>query len=78
MKLLSTIVLFCFSTVTTVDAAVAATTNSQNAAVTNHRRHQESSGGNSYYRHLHDILRINEDDPNQDIRTNIILNMEGL
>ena len=48
------------------------------SANVNHARGASSQQAGSYYRHLHDVLQINEDDPNQDIRTNIILNMEGL
>ena len=32
---------------------------------------------NRNYHRLHDVLAIN-DDPNEDIRTNILLNMEGI
>jgi hypothetical protein len=81
MMKVSAIALLFLTVVTTIDAARHSSTNSN----VNHHRSSaaessssSSGGGNSYYRHLHDILQIKEDDPNQDIRTNIILNMEGL
>jgi hypothetical protein len=66
-----------FFVVSTVDATSrhGGSTSSNSHGV---NRHESPARGNGYYRRLHDILHIKEDDPNQDIRTNIILNMEGL
>ena len=40
-------------------------------------RPSSTRSGINHFRRLHDILAIG-DDPNEDIRTNILLNMEGI
>lgn len=37
-----------------------------------------AGGGGANYRRLTELLHIDPNDPNEDIRTNVLLNMEGI
>jgi hypothetical protein len=57
--------------------ALTALLSSADAAKRGYYRHAQVERHASNYHRLHDLLSIGND-PNQDIRTNVLLNMEGI